>query len=139
MTQSPIQRRLVRLAGSINQKARRLGDPERIRAEDLGRKLADTPQCVYCGIDLDSLSASFDHQIPFDRGGTNSPSNLVACCLSCQRHKFTKLPGEFAAYQNLRVNCLVCGRDFKPRWADYRRGYGRTCSRACAGTRGGER
>jgi hypothetical protein len=50
------------------------------------------PICYYCG-SPDSLT--IDHKIPLSRGGSNSLSNLVFACASCNFRKRTKLPEEF--------------------------------------------
>jgi hypothetical protein len=139
MTQSPAERRYVRMAGAMNAKAARLGLYGRISSIDLAMAFLQAQGlCTYCGIGIDPLHCSFDHVIPFDRDGVNASYNIVACCMSCQRSKSTKLPSEYETARKLRVQCEVCGIEYKPRWADYARGYGRTCSRACSGKKGGE-
>ena len=141
MTQSMEERRFVRLAGAVNAKAARLGLYGRINAVDLARIYVQSEgHCTYCGVGLDPLHCSFDHVIPFSRGrdDANTPANIVACCLTCQRSKATKTPDESQQARVLMVDCEVCGTRFKPRWADWTRGYGRTCSRACSGKKGGE-
>lgn len=139
MTQTAAHRRYVRLAGSMNKKAALLERPGTITASDLAFAfIAADWECPYCGIGIDPLHCSFDHVIPFDKNGNNEPSNVVACCLSCQRSKGTKTPEQYEFARKLLERCEVCGILFKPRWADYVRGYGKTCSRACAGTKGGK-
>jgi hypothetical protein len=139
MTQTPIERRFVRLAGSINSKAHRLGLDGRVSSSDLASIFMDSDWlCIYCGIGIGPAHCSFDHVIPFDRGGPNCRENIVACCMTCQRSKGTKRPDEFAEARLLMTDCETCGRRFKPRWADWMRGYGRTCSRSCSGRKGGE-
>lgn len=137
MTQTPAQRRFIRLASSTNRKAARLGLNGRITAEDYARAyIASGGSCPYCGIDITPDDCSFDHRIPFDRGGENEVGNIVACCLTCQREKGTKTPDEYAHARTLTVTCEGCGRTFKPRYADWLRGFGRTCSSECAGLKG---
>lgn len=130
--QGPVQRKLVRLAGAMNQKAERLGRPGRVTADDLGNLLLQGTICFYDQVEVEPLTASFDHRVPFDQGGDNVIENIVVCCITCNRRKFTKSAEEYEIYQNLVVHCVVCGREFKPRWNDYKRGFGRTCSRRCA-------
>lgn len=143
MTQTPAERRYVRLAGSMNTKAVRLGRSGTITATDLAAAfVASGWTCPYCGTGIDPMHCSFDHIVPFDKGGINDPSNIIACCLSCQRSKGVKSIDEYREAQTLRhegAQCEVCGRDFTPRWADWSRGYGKICSRGCAGKKGGER
>jgi hypothetical protein len=139
MTQSPAERRYVRMAGAMNAKAARLGQYGRLQASDLATAfLRAEGRCTYCDIGIDPLHCSFDHVNPFDRGGLNQSFNIVACCMTCQRSKSTKLPDEYHKARTTVSKCEVCGIEFKPRWADYSRGYGRTCSRACSGKKGGE-
>jgi hypothetical protein len=136
--QSPAERRFSKLAAAINQKSRRVGAAGRVTAEDLARVyIASGRQCAYCHIGVDWRGVSFDHVVPFTKGGQNFLDNLEVACLTCQRGKFTKTPEEWAAAQVLTVQCEVCKREFKPRWSDWVRGYGRICSRICSGTKGG--
>jgi hypothetical protein len=139
VTQSKPERRFSKLAAAENQKAASLGQSDRVTAEVLARVfMAADQRCRYCGIELNWKGVSFDHVIPFARGGRNVEENLAACCLSCQRTKFTKSPSEHAEWLTKQVICEVCKEPFKPRFADYQRGYGKTCSRKCSGTKGGE-
>ena len=140
MTQHPVERRYKRLATSNNKKAERLGLHGRISHADLYDVfVASKGHCAYCGIGITAAECSFDHVLPFDRDGDNVRSNLLACCISCQREKFTKTPDEFEAYQQLEVACQGCGVLFRPRWADYQRGFGRYHSRSCSGAAGGRK
>lgn len=138
MTQSVIQRRFAKLAAASNQKAAKLGATGRLTADDLGivYLLADG-KCRYCGVDVSATGCSFDHIVPFAKGGANVRSNLALSCLTCQRNKFTKSEAEWQQARSMVHRCEVCQNVFKPRWADWKRGYGRTCSRACSGTKGG--
>lgn len=139
MTQLPSQRRFSKLSAAINQKAEKLGVRGRISAEDLLAVFYEAGfRCEYCGIGLNWQGVSFDHRTAFARGGTNDRRNLAASCMTCQRGKFTKSPEEWAQAKDMTVPCEVCGREFRPRWADYMRGLGRTCSRTCSGTKGGQ-
>jgi 5-methylcytosine-specific restriction endonuclease McrA len=137
VTQTAAQRRLIRLAASTNKKAAVLGLNGRITAEDYARAyIATEGECPYCGIGITPESCSFDHVVSFAREGLNEPANIVACCLTCQREKSTKSPEEFAQARLLVVACEICGKVFKPRFADWIRGFGRTCSAECAGMKG---
>lgn len=43
-------------------------------------------KCIYCRTDLSAVpraAVHLDHLVPFDKGGTNVPSNLVASCAAC--------------------------------------------------------
>jgi len=144
MRQTPFQRRLSKLAAAQNQKARLKGAPGRTTAEDLAwlylqvlNPETGDHECAYCDVVLTQEGVSFDHVVPFDRGGTNTVDNLVACCITCQREKYTKSPEELAQWKVLVRYCLMCSTAFRPRWADYKRGYGFYCSRVCSGRAGG--
>lgn len=126
------QRRLIRLAGAINTKARRIGARGTISAEDLGRIQLAQRACEYCGVELEIGQGTFDHRIAYERGGHNVPSNITRCCVSCNRRKFTKSAAEYAEFQVLEVECEVDGVRFKPRWGEWQRGKARTCSHRCA-------
>lgn len=139
--QGPVQRRLVRLAAAMNRKAERVGATGRVNAADLAEvMLLSEGRCQYCGIELDPLGGTFDHVVSFDRGGDNLIYNIVRSCHEDNRTKAAnKTPEQLAEYASLQVQCATCGRLFRPRWADWVRGLGKTCSRACAGRRGGRR
>jgi len=144
MPQTTIERKWVRLASDFNRRARSLGVHGRLTSLDLydvfKRSWSEKDQeyqCVYCGIGIDALYCSFDHIASFSQGGQNDTSNLNACCISCQRNKFTKTPEELAIYRALWVDCLTCQKRFKPRWADWKAGNARYCSRSCSGVAGG--
>lgn len=140
MTQTQLQRRLVRLAGAMNQKALREGVRGRVTAAELAQVILESEGlCNYCGVELPDMEGTFDHVIPYARGGENLKPNIVRSCLRCNREKATKSPEELAAYAALRVVCPVDGVEFRPRWADWKRGFGKYCSRRCAGTTGGRR
>jgi hypothetical protein len=139
MTQTPAQRRFSKLAAAINQKAHKLGAAGRVTADDLALVyLSGDRKCAYCRVDVSPGGVSFDHIVPFVKGGSNLRSNIAPSCITCQRGKFTKTPEEWAKAKDMTVPCEVCGKQFRPRWADYQRGYGRTCSRKCSGQKGGE-
>lgn len=137
MTQSEVERRFQRQAAAANQKARRLDAVGRITSRDLYFAfVASEGICPYCGIDIEPEHCSFDHVVPFDKGGANLPENIVACCATCNRDKHTKNPTELAEWRDLKVTCAICERVYRPRWADWKRGHGRYCSRSCSGKAG---
>lgn len=116
----------------MNTKARRLGVRGHLTAVDLAIIARDHPRCAYCQIALEPDHGSYDHVIPFDRGGDNTPANVVRVCFTCNRQKFTKTPAELAEHVNLIQECPICGTEFRPRWAEYQAGRARFCSRSCA-------
>jgi hypothetical protein len=122
----------------MNQKAIRVGVSGLVAAFELMELLVESEGlCSYCGIEVPPMGGSFDHVVPYALGGENRKDNIVRCCLSCNRTKALKTPEELAVYAVLRVRCANCQREFRPRYADWKRGLGRTCSRACAGAIGG--
>lgn len=129
---SDTKRRLQRIATTFNAKARKQHVPGVISWEMLA---ALGTRCAYCGIEIDLDHGSWDHVVPFSKGGVNTLVNLVRCCTTCQRAKFTKTPLEHAQAQSLVVQCARpgCGQTFKPRWAEHQRGMARFCSHRCAG------
>ncbi len=117
-----------------------MNTPGRVTAWELGQILLDSEgTCQYCGVELDSMEGSFDHVISYADGGINLPENIVRCCLTCNRTKgSTKSPADLLTYAKLRVTCPVDGREFRPRWADWKRNLGKYCSRRCSGKVGGQ-
>lgn len=127
-----VVRRVQRIAASFNAKARKYHAPGVVTWQMLATQ---DPHCRYCGIYLELEHGTWDHYVPFDKGGDNWITNIVRCCTTCQRTKFTKSEEEFAAHKELTVTCArpECGNTFKPRWAEYQRGMARFCSHQCAG------
>lgn len=140
-SQHPVERRFVRLAAGANKRARKFGVPGYLVAADLlAAYEAQDGQCAYCPVGLDPMHCSFDHGVALSRGGHNTRANLVACCTNCQRTKGRKDPEEFEDSRALGNRaCDVCGRSYQPRWSDWKRGKGRTCSASCAGVLGGRK
>jgi hypothetical protein len=124
----------------MNQKAERMNTAGRVTAWELGQIILDSENiCAYCGVEMDSMEGSFDHVISYDQGGINLPENIVRSCLTCNRTKgSSKTPADLLAFAKLRVVCPVDGKLFRPRWADWKRGLGKYCSRRCAGKIGGQ-
>lgn len=69
----------------------------RYRRQGISRKAyfqvleRDDYTCQYCGASYPEERVGVDHVIPVIIGGTNAPSNLVACCESCNRSKGDKI------------------------------------------------
>lgn len=65
--------------------ARRTQGMNWIRKEKrLAIYLRDGLACCYCGSPVeDGTRLTLDHIRPYSQGGSNSPSNLVTCCLKC--------------------------------------------------------
>lgn len=133
MTQTAEQRRLTRIASSMNTRARQFGSDGILTAQDLAVAVVTWDYtCAYCGVLLTSGQHGFDHMIPLALRGPNRGNNVVPVCQSCNRRKFTKTPAELKEYENLRVNCSVCKKEYRPRWAEWKNGRARTCSLSCA-------
>jgi len=132
VTQTDLQRRLIRLAGAINRKAERLGAKGRVSAESLLMIALDYPKCPYCDISISPGHGSYDHKVPFDKGGSNLRENIVFACITCNRRKFTKSVSEHKEFLTFTVTCPIDGTVFKPRYADWTRGLGLYCSRSCS-------
>lgn len=136
VTQTAEQRRLVRLAAAYNAKARRLGVRGQVTAEELYWLESQLwgAQCLYCDIQLEMGQGTFDHFVALDRGGSNTIDNIVRCCLTCNREKFTKTPEQLAEHRSRVVTCARpgCGKQYRPRWAEWEAGRARVCSRRCA-------
>lgn len=125
------KRRLGRIAAGFNRKARILGR----RGVLLWSHLAVKPsECFYCGVHLGIMDGTWDHRVPFDLGGSNEPDNIVRCCYDCNRRKFSKTEAEFAEHKAMWVTCALPGCDvqWKPRYAERKRGMAKYCSRAHA-------
>ena len=80
---------------TINYRGR--GRPWRVlRSEILKR---DNKICYYCGT---PEANTVDHVTPLSRGGTDSPTNLVACCKRCNYRKGEKTGEEFIRKQQMK-------------------------------------
>ena len=132
MTQTREQRRLIRLANAANTRAKSHGSSGTISAEDIARAYLASSRCAYCGVSLEPGHFSVDHQLPFGRGGLNEPANIVVTCFTCNREKHTKTPKEYEQHRTRIVHCMVCGKAYQPRWAEWEAGRARVCSRSCS-------
>ena len=65
-------------------------------------------RCWYCGRELNATNTTFDHVIPQSKGGSNSESNKVACCRSCNTSKGTSSLDTF----RLRLGFKAAGCPF---------------------------
>lgn len=132
MTQTREQRRLIRLAAAANTRAKSHGASGQISAEDIARAWIASPTCAYCGVLVEPGHFSIDHRLPFNRGGRNVPINLAVTCFTCNRQKHTKTPEEYDTHRHRIVKCIVCGKAYQPRWAEWEAGRARVCSRSCS-------
>lgn len=60
-----------------------------------------TPRCFYCHAHESDLQE--DHVVPFSRGGSSLPRNLVLACVSCNAQKSDRLPSEWRSDLHDRV------------------------------------
>jgi 5-methylcytosine-specific restriction endonuclease McrA len=83
-------------------RARKRASPGTHTAADIAAQVKrQRGKCYYCGVKLTKVygkpnSATVDHVVPLDRGGRNSPDNLVIACAHCNFSKNNKRPHEWA-------------------------------------------
>lgn len=56
--------------------------------------LRDRHQCQYCGGKFTTEDLTYDHVIPRSRGGKTEWTNIVTCCITCNRDKGGRTPQE---------------------------------------------
>ena len=54
----------------------------------------DKYRCQYCGTKFPSEELNYDHIIPKSRGGKTEWTNIVTCCIQCNRKKGGRTPKE---------------------------------------------
>ena len=54
----------------------------------------DKYRCQYCGSKFPSEELNYDHVIPKSRGGKTEWTNIVTCCIQCNRKKGGRTPKE---------------------------------------------
>src|SRR3990167_822485 len=54
----------------------------------------DSYSCQYCGDAFADHDLTFDHVIPSAQGGTKGWSNIVTCCMPCNKKKGARTPQE---------------------------------------------
>ena len=127
-----VHRWLSRKASSMNMRARKV----RARGIITPEALALKPQvCFYCGTELAFGHGTYDHRVALDKGGSNQADNVVRCCITCQRKKFTKSEDEYRTFiENGSVTCALegCSISWTPRFAERQRGMAKFCSRSHA-------
>lgn len=91
-----------RVATKNRNRRARLRDAEGAHtAADIAAQLKrQRGKCYYCGVKMIQQrgkpnSQTVDHVVPLDKGGRNSPDNLVIACLKCNCSKQDKLPHEW--------------------------------------------
>ena len=54
----------------------------------------DRYKCQYCGDKFPTEELTYDHVLPKSRGGRTEWTNIVTCCIDCNRKKGGKTPRE---------------------------------------------
>jgi 5-methylcytosine-specific restriction endonuclease McrA len=54
----------------------------------------DNHTCQYCNQPFPTTELTFDHVVPVAQGGRKDWENIVTCCVSCNRRKGGRTPGE---------------------------------------------
>jgi 5-methylcytosine-specific restriction endonuclease McrA len=54
----------------------------------------DNHTCQYCAEQFPTSELTFDHVVPVAHGGRKDWENIVTCCISCNRQKGGRTPGE---------------------------------------------
>jgi 5-methylcytosine-specific restriction endonuclease McrA len=88
------------------------GDPARWAAIRVPILERDEYMCAYCGRKADTV----DHIIPKSKGGTEDPSNLVACCKRCNNRKQSRTPeqAEMSFWRGFDKTKLQYNSDITP-------------------------
>lgn len=68
----------------------------------------DKHTCQYCGRRLTSDELTYDHVIPKFRGGKTKWSNIVTCCIQCNRKKGGRSPQE--------AKMRLIRKPLRPKW-----------------------
>jgi 5-methylcytosine-specific restriction endonuclease McrA len=64
--------------------------------------LRDDAHCQYCGSKRDTSDLTYDHVVPRSQGGRTEWTNIVTCCVDCNRRKGGRTP-EQAGIRLLRA------------------------------------
>lgn len=71
----------------------------------------DRYECQYCGKRPPLSELTYDHVVPRALGGPTDWTNIVTCCIACNRHK----GGKLLEYSGLRLR----RKPRKPGWGPY--------------------
>jgi len=92
--------RLSRATAKANRRARALGGEGRHSTRDLlAQRERQKGRCFWCKAKVGTRPHSDfepDHVVPLALGGSNDSSNIVISCPSCNRHKSSRHPIEWA-------------------------------------------
>jgi 5-methylcytosine-specific restriction endonuclease McrA len=85
-----------------------------------GRKILERDQyrCQYCGLDggasfENAMAMSVDFVVPRARKGKKDPTNLVACCRSCNMIKGTKI---YRSFDEAKAYVLAQREELRKGW-----------------------
>jgi hypothetical protein len=113
------------MAGREQMAGRKAGQGHHWIRDDLRLAIAlvrDGGVCAYCGRSADEhgVPLTLDHLVACNLGGTNHPSNLTTCCVSCNSRKQDKTMVEWyrvlkAEGRNIRsIAARIAARSRKP-------------------------
>lgn len=88
---------LIRMekADNANRRALKFGVPGTLTEETINSIYThQRGRCKYCGVRLRQRYA-IDHVMPMSRGGANTPENIVAACIRCDKRKGSRTPEEW--------------------------------------------
>lgn len=72
--------------------------------------------CQYCGCKLPIESATLDHIVSVNSGGSNHISNLIYCCKSCNSSKGKRSLDEFRLFRSIQqseYSGILCPKSYK--------------------------
>lgn len=69
-------------------------DRQAIKFSRLNIYVRDAFTCQYCGARRYTEDLTFDHVVPRAAGGTTSWTNIVTCCIPCNRTKADRTPAQ---------------------------------------------
>jgi len=88
---------LKKYAASFNSRARAVGADGLVDVDTLRGVILDCGgRCGWCDRPLMDVEFEVDHILSLNRGGANTPDNLAAACISCNREKGDRHPARFA-------------------------------------------
>ncbi len=91
---------LKKYAASLNSRARAVRAEGTVDVDTLRGVILDCGgRCGWCGRALMDTDFEVDHILSLHRGGANTPDNLAAACIPCNREKGDRHPARFARHK----------------------------------------
>jgi len=91
---------LKKYAASFNSRARAVGADGLVTLDSLRGVILDCGgRCGWCDRPLMDTDFEVDHILSLKRGGANTPDNLAAACIACNREKGDRHPARFARHK----------------------------------------